>query len=144
MLSNKCIDHLKRVYGQMPQNPDKVDGHFVSPFGPPLTQLDGTLDVNTSRLRQNGRHFADDVFKCIFLNENVWFSLDISLKFVPKVLINNIPTLVQIMTRRLNGANPLSEAMLVYWRIYASHGFSELTRCLMQYIVVEAHCLVHM
>ena len=25
--------------------------------------------VNTLRLRQNGRHLADDIFKCIFLNE---------------------------------------------------------------------------
>ena len=27
--------------------------------------------VNTLRPRQNGRHFPDDIFKCIFLNENV-------------------------------------------------------------------------
>ena len=27
-------------------------------------------DLNTLRPRQNGRHFADDIFKCIFLNEN--------------------------------------------------------------------------
>ena len=27
---------------------------------------------NTLRPRQNGRHFADDTFKCIFLNENFW------------------------------------------------------------------------
>ena len=27
--------------------------------------------VNSLRPRQNGRHFADDVFKCIFLNENL-------------------------------------------------------------------------
>ena len=26
---------------------------------------------NTLRLRQNGRHLPDDIFKCIFLNENV-------------------------------------------------------------------------
>ena len=26
----------------------------------------------TLRPRQIGRHFADDVFRCIFLNENVW------------------------------------------------------------------------
>ena len=32
---------------------------------------------------QNGRHFADDIFKCIFLNENIWIWLKISLKFVP-------------------------------------------------------------
>ena len=42
----------------------------------------------------NGRYFADDIFKCIFLNENIWISINISLKFAPKGQINNIPTLV--------------------------------------------------
>ena len=28
--------------------------------------------LNTLRPRQNGRHFADDTFKSIFINENVW------------------------------------------------------------------------
>ena len=37
----------------------------------------------------------------------------ISLKFVPKCPINNIPTLVQIMAWRQPGAKPLSEPMLV-------------------------------
>ena len=50
--------------------------------------------LNTLRPTQNGRHFADDSFKCIFLNKNVWIPIEISLKFVPKVPINNIPALV--------------------------------------------------
>ena len=29
------------------------------------------ISVNILRLRQDGRHFPDDIFKCIFLNENV-------------------------------------------------------------------------
>ena len=29
------------------------------------------LCINTLRPRQDGRHFPDDIFKCIFLNENV-------------------------------------------------------------------------
>ena len=33
--------------------------------------------VNTLRPRQRGRHFPDHIFKCIFLNENVWISLKI-------------------------------------------------------------------
>ena len=41
--------------------------------------------LNTLKPRQNCRHFADDIFKCIFLNENVWISFKISMKFVPKV-----------------------------------------------------------
>ena len=69
--------------------------------------------INTLRPRQNGRHFADDIFKCIFINENAWIALKISLKFIPKVRINNIPSLVQIMAWRRPGDKPLSEPMMV-------------------------------
>ena len=69
--------------------------------------------VNTLRPRQNGRHFADDTFKRIFLNKNVWISIKISLKLVPKDPINKIPALFQIMAWRRPGDKPLSEAMLV-------------------------------
>ena len=69
-------------------------------------------NVNTLRPRQTGRHFADDIFKCIFLNENVWIPIKISLKFIPKGPINNNPALVQIMVWRRPGAKPLSEPMM--------------------------------
>ena len=69
--------------------------------------------LNTLRPRQNGRHFADDIFKSIFLNENVWIPIKISLKFFPKGPINNIPALVQIMAWRRPGDKPLSEPMMV-------------------------------
>ena len=69
--------------------------------------------VNTLRPRQNGRHFPDDIFKWIFLNENIWISINISLKFVPRGPINNIPTLVQVMAWRRPGDKPLSEPMMV-------------------------------
>ena len=68
--------------------------------------------LNTLRPRQNGRHFADDTFKRIPMNENVRVSTNISLKFVPEGLINNIPALVQIMAWRRPGAKPLSEPMM--------------------------------
>ena len=69
--------------------------------------------INKLRPGQNGRHFPDDILKCIFLNENVWISIKISPKFVPKGPINNIPALVQIMAWRRPGDKPLSEPMLV-------------------------------
>ena len=69
--------------------------------------------VNTLRLRQNGHHFPDDIFKCIFSNENAWISIKISLKFVPKGPVNKIPTLVQIMAWRRSGDKPLSKPMMV-------------------------------
>ena len=54
-------------------------------------------EVNTLRPRQNGRRFADDIFKGIFLNENIWIPIKISLNFVPKGPINHSLALVQIM-----------------------------------------------
>ena len=59
------------------------------------------------------RYFVDDIFKSIFLNEDAQISLKISLKFIPKVRINNIPALVQIMAWRWPGNKPLSEPMMV-------------------------------
>ena len=43
---------------------------------------------------QNGCHFADDIFRCIFMNENFWILIKDSLKFVPKGAIDNNPALV--------------------------------------------------
>ena len=43
---------------------------------------------------RNKRHFAYDIFKCIFLNENVLISITISLKFILKGLVNDIPALI--------------------------------------------------
>ena len=69
--------------------------------------------INTLRPRQDGRHFANDIFKCIFLNENVWIEMKISFDFVPKGSINTIPALVQIMSWRRPGDKPLSEPVMV-------------------------------
>ena len=82
--------------------------------------------VNTLVPRQNGHYIADDIFKCIFLKENDWIPIKISLKFVPKGPINNIPGLVQIMAWRTPGDRLLSELMLVsYWRMYLSLGLND-------------------
>ena len=57
--------------------------------------------------------FPDDIFKCIFLNENVWISIKVSLKFVPRGPINKILALVQIMAWRRPDDKPLPEPMMV-------------------------------
>ena len=93
--------------------------HFHAPFftnhiyftprdRPPLLKGHHLGCLNTLRPKQNGRHFADGMFKCIFLNENVWTSIEISLKFVPKGSINNNTALFQIMAWRRPGDKPLS------------------------------------
>ena len=49
-------------------------------------------DADVLRPRQNGRHFTDDIFKlCIVLNESIWLSITIPLKFVVEGVIKNIP-----------------------------------------------------
>ena len=81
--------------------------------------------INTLRPRQNGRHFADDIFKCNFMNENVWIPIKISLKFVPEGPINNISALVQIMAWRRIGDKPLSEPMMTQFNdAYMRHSAS--------------------
>ena len=64
-------------------------------------QVDRHEHTSHIKAEKNGRCFADDIFECISLKENVWILIKISLKFVPKVAINNIPSLVQI-THYLN------------------------------------------
>ena len=78
-----------------------------------IAYLSEGLCLFTLRPRQNGRYFPDNIFEYIFLKENVWIPIKISLKFVPKSPINNVPALVQIMTWRRPGDKPLSEPMLV-------------------------------
>ena len=88
--------------------PSKVWDEITYPF----QNCNGST-VNTLRPKQNGRHFSDDIFKCIFLNENVKIPIKISLKFIPRGPINYITTLIQIMAWRRPSDKPLSEPMMV-------------------------------
>ena len=110
--------------------------------------------------RQDDRHFADDIFKCIVLNEDIWISIKISMKFVPRGQINNIPALVQIRP----GDKPLSEPMVVsllehvcvirpqwvntkynviWWLVYTWLSV-ELIRCFIGKCPTADDCLVEM
>ena len=77
------------------------------------TLWNSAVKLNTLRLRQNDRPIADDIFKCIFWNKNIWILINISLKYVSKGPIDYIPALVQIMAWRRPGDKPLSEPMMV-------------------------------
>ena len=70
--------------------------------------------INSLSPRQNGRHFPGDICKCIFLYENIWILIKISLKVVPSDPINNIPALVQIMAWHLSDDEPWSEPMMFF------------------------------
>ena len=74
--------------------------------------------VSTCCVTHWGRDEIDAIlqttfFKFIFLNENLLTAIKISLKFIPKGPINNIPALVQIMAWRLPGDKPLSGTMVI-------------------------------
>ena len=64
------------------------------------------------RLDKMAAILADDIFKCIFLNENDRIPIQISLKFVPRGPIDNKPALVHVMAWRRTGDKPLPEPML--------------------------------
>ena len=70
------------------------------------------LWVNSSLPGQNGRHFADDILTCIFMNEKGCISIRISFQFVPKGPIDNMSALVQVMAWRRTGDKPLPDPRL--------------------------------
>ena len=89
--SGRCQDNFQgRRWSKFNQN----DAIFVTVYITDITVIFKIVWFNTLRPTQNGRYFPDDIFKCIFLKENVWIPIKISLKFVPKSPINNIPALV--------------------------------------------------
>ena len=69
---------------------------------------------------QNGRHLADNIFKWIFLYENVLISVNISLKLVHSGLIINKSLLVQVMACHQTGNIIWTKDGLNYWRMYMS------------------------
>ena len=68
-------------------NDDRICHHWnISSLAPLLIQLPHG---------QNGCHFADDIFRCIFVNEKFCILIKISLKLLPKGAIDNNPPLVK-------------------------------------------------
>ena len=100
-------------------------------------------NLNSSPPGQTGRHFADDIFKYIFLNEKFCILIRISLKFVPKGQIDYRWALVQIMAWRRPSDKPLCEPMMVGLYIFVHMRIPHLTLffkqiwyialCLMEY-----------
>ena len=65
---------------------------------------------------------VDDIFKCIFLNENDRIPIQISLKFVPRGPIDNKPALAQVIAWCRAGDKPLLEPMLTQFTdVYMQH-----------------------
>ena len=77
-----------------------------------ITHMLGCHILDSSVPGQNDRHFADDITRCVFLNETLCILIKISPKCVPKGSIDNILPLGYMMAWRRIGDKPLSEPML--------------------------------
>ena len=71
-----------------------------------------TQTLSSSPLDKIDTILADDIFKCIFVNENIRISIQISLESVPNDLIDNKSALVQVTAWRWTGDKPLPEPMM--------------------------------
>ena len=111
-MGNKDIFVFKSIYNISPE-PIKDMFNMKNLLFPCYSSNHIWIPWNPLGLKQNGRCFAHDTFKWIFLNENVTISIKVLLKFVAKGSINNIPALVQIIAWRRSGDKPLSEPMMV-------------------------------
>ena len=92
-----------------------------------LSLLQRTLKLVTFSLRRQAdyhllTHWGQDqmaaiylatCLECTYLKENIWISIKISLKFVRKGPINNIPALAQIMAWHRPGDKSLSKSIMV-------------------------------
>ena len=110
------IQHIRKWIRRAFQHKDASDQYIINKCIMFRWRLE--WNINILRPRQDGRYFADHLFKYVLLNENVWISNKLSLKFVPKDSIKNIPALDQIigavMAWRRPGDKPLSEPMMVW------------------------------
>ena len=68
--------------------------HILLSHGPQYATLFCLINISPSRYpnplnilrpRRNGCQFSDHIFGCIFMNETVWISIKMSMKFVTKV-----------------------------------------------------------
>ena len=83
--------------------------------------------VDKMRLRQNGPHVAYEIFKCVFLNRNVWILIKkISIKFVFGDHFDDYTALDQVKAWGQTANKPLLSGRMLTKFIDAWPGFNEL------------------
>ena len=85
------------------ETPMVFTGTLVVKWVPCLYAGSAYVELTHLSPGQNGRFFADDLFRCIFVNEKFWILVKISLKFVPRGPIDTYQALVQITAWRRTG-----------------------------------------
>ena len=97
-------------------------------YGKIIASCNMPQTLNSSPPGQNGHHFVDDIFRCIFVNEKFCISIKISLKFVPNSHQPSIGLDNGMATNRRH-AIIWTNADPIHWRIYAAVGGDEVTHC---------------
>ena len=87
-----------------------------------------TNSFNSSSPGRHGHHFAENICKCIFLNENVFISIKISLKFIPNGPISNRVSIGSDygLAPHRRQAIIWTNADPIHWLICAAQGGGEL------------------
>ena len=68
--------------------------------------------INSSPPEQYGRYLADDIFRCIFVDEKFCILIKNSLKFVSTGPVDKTTASVRVIVWRRTSDKPLSEAIL--------------------------------
>ena len=95
----------------------------------PINLISLSLSLSHLTLDTMAAILADNIFNCIFLNENDRNVNQISLKYVPSSPIDNKPALAWVMAWRWIDNKPLPEPMLTQFidaYIYAALGGDQL------------------
>ena len=97
LINSDSLGYLIDMHGEFPDCPFRVHNQYLIYLSAIKTAIEWLIEFKyllgahklpilpftTLRPRQDGRHFQDDTFERIFLNENVIILIKISLKFVP-------------------------------------------------------------
>ena len=89
---------------------------------------------------QNGRHLADDIFRCIFLKQKFCILIRIALKFVRNDSIDNKRALLQVMASRRKGDKAITRtnADPVHRRLYVALWWRWISWFIPQTLVVRS------
>ena len=111
---HSAMDWRLKLYTWHPISLRKTGNINTSPSILNVSKCTQHVFVTSMRATQNRYHFADGIFKCIFLNENASILLKICLRVLfSRTRINTIPALFEIMAWRRPGNKQLSETMMV-------------------------------
>ena len=69
---------------------------------------------NTLIPGQSGQHLVDNIYKCIFFDENYDILIKISPKLVPEIWTDNNSAMVHVMAWHQTGSKPIPESKLIW------------------------------